>query len=311
MINVRHGNGVAIDIDRKKFLLDPLVTDFVSFVSHAHLDHVPKAVYRLPYATEETRELIKVRDPTFNAKVVDINTRYEEDDFSFELMCANHILGSAQIYLEVDDVKILYTGDFKVTPNKTTKRLKMPDKVDYLIIESTYGKPEYVFPDEEDVISDFLSWIDKKIFIGKKVAIGVYPLGKAQEIIKILNEHGIEPKASALVEKYNDVYRKFGVRLKTANDSEVIVKSMHEVLNRPLNGHANAVVTGWALTENFGDVVGFPLSDHADFNQLLEYVARLNPKTVYVTHGFVEEFTEEIKKRLGINAIALKELKLL
>lgn len=312
MIKIINGNGIVIESKEKRFLLDPLVTDFVSFVSHAHLDHVPKAIYRLPFTTEETAELIRVRDPTFKSKAIKINKFFEKEDFSFELLCSNHILGSSQVYIEFNDYRILYTGDFKLKPtNLTTKKLKMPDEIDYLIIESTYGRPEYVFPDEEEVINDLITWIEKKLFLGKKVAIGAYPLGKAQEVIKILNENGIEPKTTPIIEKYNEVYRKFGMKLKTSKESEIIVKPMHEVLNRPINGYANAVVTGWALTEDFGDVVGFPLSDHADFNQLLEYVSILNPKVVYVTHGFAEEFAREVEKRFGIKSFVLKELKVL
>ena len=309
-MNIEVGNGIVIVEDKMKVLLDPLLADFISFVSHAHLDHTPKAILKKPFTTKETLELIKVRDPSFSAKTVEMGKENEYNSFSFSLISANHILGSSQILIESEEKRILYTGDIKLTKNETTLPLQAPDEVDILIIESTFGLPKYVFPSLDEIISDLITWIEKNLFKGRKIVIGAYPLGKAQEVIKILNKNGIIPKTTRLIEKYNKVYRKFGIKLKTDKESEVMVKPMHEVLFKPLKNSANCVVTGWALTEKFENVKGFPLSDHADFIELLSYIEEVKPKEVYVTHGFAEEFASHIKKLLGIKTRVLKELKL-
>lgn len=307
-MKIETGNGIVIKKE-KNFLLDPLISDFISFVSHAHLDHTPKAVISKPITTQETIELVKVRDPSFNGVSFPLGKKVEKDGYSFTLLSANHILGSIQVLLETEEKRILYTGDIKLTENETTKPLEKPDEVDVLIIESTFGLPTYIFPTLEEIVSELITWIEKNLFKGKRVVIGAYPLGKAQEVIKILNKNGFQPKTTKLIEKYNDVYRKFGIKLKTSNESEILIKPMHEVLHKPLKTDANAIVTGWALTEKFENIVGFPLSDHADFIELLSYVEELKPKEVYVTHGFSEEFAKHIEKELKIKTKVLKEFK--
>jgi Cft2 family RNA processing exonuclease len=46
----------------------------------------------------------------------------------------------------------------------------------------------------------------------------------------------------------------------------------------------------------------FPLSNHADFNQLLNYVKQVKPKSVYTIHGFKDDFGNYVQKKLGIRA---------
>jgi len=288
-------NGIAID---NKYLLDPIISDLNSFISHAHIDHAPYFVVKKPFATSETIDLINVRDKNFIGNSVKIGKKYKFDDFSFEFFDANHILGSAMIYLEIDGLSILYTGDFRVT--------NFEKDVDILITESTFGSKEYIFPEREQEVERLIKFVREKTeILNKKVEIGAYPLGKAQEIIKILNEHGIIPSVTRTIEKFNEVYRKYGVKLKTAKSSSVLIRPMHDVINSPLEGYYHAVCSGWALTENFGnDIEGFVISDHLDFKGLVEFVKNVNPKKIYVVHGFSEIFANELRN-LGYDAIAL------
>jgi Cft2 family RNA processing exonuclease len=71
-----------------------------------------------------------------------------------------------------------------------------------------------------------------------------------------------------------------------------------------------AVVTGWVMDgwwkRSYGVDEGFPLSDHADFPELIEFVRGCAPSRVYTTHGFAEELAVSIQDKLGIEAIQLK-----
>jgi len=64
-----------------------------------------------------------------------------------------------------------------------------------------------------------------------------------------------------------------------------------------------ALVSGWALWTK-RDKIAFPLSDHADFNQLMDFVAACKPKTVLTCFGgkFDDDLARKIHKRLGIEA---------
>ena len=67
----------------------------------------------------------------------------------------------------------------------------------------------------------------------------------------------------------------------------------------------SAFATGWQNRGGYSKV--FPLSDHADFSQLLEYVKTANPKNVFTVHGYAREFAHFVQRRLGISARPLEE----
>ena len=67
--------------------------------------------------------------------------------------------------------------------------------------------------------------------------------------------------------------------------------------------------TGWAKSKKFsfsrGTDYSIPLSDHCDFNELLQLVNQSGAERIYTIHGFVDEFANELKK-YGFNAQPLK-----
>jgi len=208
-------------------------------------------------------------------------------------------LGSAQIFIETPEASILYSGDFKVSENLTTLPLEVRN-ADILITEATYGNPRYIFPQQEKTKEEFVKWVKSEIRKGNEVHVGAYPIGKSQEAIKILNEEGIIPKVTETIRRYSEVYKKFGVKLEfTSEDSEVLIKPIGLIRNK--EGVKNCILTGWTLYNEKG-IFGFPISDHADFPQILEYVEMVKPKIVYCFHGFEDILCKEIKKRLGIEA---------
>src|SRR5205823_494027 len=71
-----------------------------------------------------------------------------------------------------------------------------------------------------------------------------------------------------------------------------------------------AMITGWAVEPNaiyrYQVDAAFPLSDHADYNDLIRYVDLVQPKRVLTLHGFAAEFARDLRER-GIEAWALSE----
>lgn len=303
------GNGVAIKSGKEIILLDPKVSDFFSFVSHAHEDHVPYHIVKKPYCSEETYELAKLRHPDFKANVAKENKEIKFDNFSAKLINSGHILGSTQTLLNLDGTSVLYTGDFKTEEGLTTKKIDVPH-ADILITETTFGHPNYRFPPAEHVRKNIVKWAQEETGKGFSVSLGGYPLGKSQEAIKLLNNHDIVPSVSDTIRKYCEVYEKFGVKmdyLENGEEANTFVKPMHVVLqSKAQKNMKNCVLTGWALTENFG-VKGFPMSDHCDFKQLLEFVERVNPKKVYCIHGFNKVLAKEIHRKFKIPALSLEK----
>lgn len=301
------GNGIAIKLDGQNVLLDPKVSDFISFTTHAHVDHLPQVIVNKPYCTEETAELAKLRVPDFEANVVKENKKIKFDDFSAELISAGHVLGSTQVFLEVDGKSILYTGDFKLWPNLTCKPVEIKE-ADVLVMETTYGNHSWVMPNDADVRKDVVNWTKET---SKKFSthLGGYSLGKAQEAIKLLNENGIVPQVSDSIRRFSEVYNSFGAKLKFLDKDEqsaVSIKPMHLIPEKDDERNKHAVLTGWSLFRNYG-VQGFPMTDHADYNQLLLFVEAVGPKKVFCVHGFDKEFSKSIREKLGIPASVIQE----
>jgi Cft2 family RNA processing exonuclease len=157
------------------------------------------------------------------------------------------------------------------------------------------------------------------------VLLGGYALGKSQELIACLNEYaGIAPVVTKEVSEVSGVYKKHGVKLnfipadswegeRELKRNFVAVMPMHLVSRTlalklcALYGKkvSIAAASGWALFQRFSNFdAAFALSDHADFNELTEFVEGCSPKKVFCTHGFAEEFARELRKK-GFDASAL------
>ena len=186
------------------------------FVSHAHLDHsgmVPliyKTQNPILHATQTTLELMNLllEDYIKVAKLTrgfseyssyDIakmnkyfractyNKKFRIKDFTAVLFDAFHIPGSASIYL-TNSKSILYTGDICMHSSNLLKykQIKYP-KVDCLITESTYSEREH--PDRKEEERRFINKVRE--YSNGIVLIPTFAVGRAQEILLILNKHGI------------------------------------------------------------------------------------------------------------------------
>ncbi len=266
----------------------------ITFVSHAHADH--KIMEGKIIATPETVELMKARYNFDPKNVIDLPK-------NVKLLDAGHILGSAALLYEGDQT-ILYTGDFS-----DRKRLFMnkffPKKADILIMESTFGREDYVLPEPEEVMISSLDWINKQLNKGNNVVAYAYSLGKSQLLAKLFEdlEHPVFVHGSML--KMNSVYSRFGIDLNGFMTFREARK--HNFDKKPfvfitpprtkIDFKAKrAFFSGWAK-DIVGHDVTFPLSDHADFPGLIETAEKVNPEKIYVTHGFNKEFAKELVKR--------------
>ena len=293
--------------------LDNYAPAALSYISHAHSDHVncSKQIYSSP----ETFDLLQAM-----GKPVEHMGNGNEHNFS--LHNAGHILGSTQLAVETDGAKCVYTGDFKLVDGLTTKGAGIVE-CDTLMIESTYGLPEYVFPDREMVLGEMGKFA--KSHADDIIIFGSYEVGKAQELIKFLNSHcSVVPVVNRKISKFCKTYEKHGVKLEyaeagTSEAEELMKGGFSAVLPRKLINaefkammeHAHhrkcytAIATGWALKYSYGMDRMFALSDHADFRQICEYVEGSNAKKVICMHGYEEELATNLRER-GIDAHPFK-----
>ncbi|ENN96356.1 putative mRNA 3'-end processing factor 3 [Methanocaldococcus villosus KIN24-T80] len=179
-------------------------------VSHAHYDHcgaIPFYKFKKIYCTHPTADLMyitwketlniskayKEEDIYRSLKSVETLNYYEEKDLGslkFKLYNAGHILGSSSIYLEIDGKKILYTGDINEGPSRTVRSADTDiDEIDVLIIESTYGSPLDIKPSRKVLEKQLIEEVSETIEGGGKVIIPVFSVGRAQEILVVLNNY--------------------------------------------------------------------------------------------------------------------------
>jgi hypothetical protein len=256
----------------------------LSFLSHAHSDHTSGlSRQKRILASPETLELAG-----FASEPVACT--------GAKLLDAGHILGSRQLLVDGDGIRTAYTGDISLKPNVFGWKAEIP-QCDRLIMEATYGDPSYVFPPQEEVHGMVSRWVRGND--SSNLLIGCYELGKAQEMIRILNREGISPLISERADAFTSVYNKYGVKLDRvvvgSEEAEEamshrfvailpMAKAKRYFASRLAQAFGRrtlcAVATGWALHRRFDTDASFPLSDHADFNDLVEFVGQSGAKDV-------------------------------
>jgi len=312
VIKVQYERGVYLPA--QDLWLDPWDAKPFAFVSHAHSDHI--APHKEIIVSERTARLMQARLPgKRNEHVLPFGEKRTVRDVDVTLLPAGHIFGSAQIFLENES--LLYTGDFKLREGKSAEPAEWRHS-DTLIMETTFGLPRYRFPATEQVVNQIIAFCREAIDEGEVPVLLGYSLGKAQEILCSLAGAGLTPMLHGSVYQMTRIYEQFGqsfCEYVRYNANEVAGK----VLICPPSANRSrmlekiprkrvAMISGWAVDPNaiyrYQTDAAFPLSDHADYDDLLRYVELVQPKRVLTLHGFAAQFAKDLRDR-GVEAWAL------
>lgn len=315
MINVAFQRGVLLpDLG---LWLDPWDNRELAFVSHAHSDHTGRHAEAI--LSVGTASLMRARlgAPKGIEHALEFGERREFNGFAATLLPAGHVLGSAQIFIESDAGSLLYTGDFKLRPGLSAEPAgSCPAQT--LVMETTYGLPRYRFPPSDAVIRDVVRFCVECREDGDTPVLLGYSLGKAQEILVALRGAGLDIMLHASVWSITRIYEGHGMSFPPYEkldpqkiDGHVLICPPSVSGSRMLARVARkkvAVLTGWAMNSGaafrYRCDAAFPLSDHADYTDLLRHVERVQPQRVLTLHGFAEEFARDLRNR-GIEAWAL------
>jgi Cft2 family RNA processing exonuclease len=308
-------DSTGIKLIDNDFWLDAHRKVSFSFVSHGHTDHLKN--HDKIIATPPTIQFHAMRARQKAAIPLAFGQSFTIDDYTLELYPAGHILGSAMIRIVKDGVSLLYTGDFKLKESRTAETIQIPQS-DILIMESTFGDPSYVNDRSlESLEHELLFFVDECIRSGKRAVVLAYNLGKAQEAMKILGDARLDVRVHPSAWELAKVYSHFGVTFQNCsawdgdplNTGQVLIYPPHLCGKRAFYSipfKSTVFLSGWALNDggnNFADH-SIPISDHADFEELLQFVQKVNPQKVYTTHGF-EQFPA-ILRSYGFDAQLLK-----
>ena len=273
------------------FYLDPKQPDEKAVISHAHGDHAVTGNKNV-YCTDGTAALMQLRYGKTAAKTFHTHQFHEPffiGTVKITLISAGHILGSAQVLMEYDGVRYLYTGDYKVQPDATCEPIDWLE-ADVLITESTFAHPDTQHPDP-------VTEIQKLNSIKSNILLGAYALGKSQRLINLISTHC--PQKKILVHHkimpINQVYEKHGFHLgnyqvygrklmKNQEEYVYIVPPFTFDSYFKATGVKRLFASGWKnLQTNEHDTLF--ISDHVDWNDILQCVNFTKPKQVWTLHG--------------------------
>jgi putative mRNA 3-end processing factor len=303
------------------FYIDPWRPVERAVITHAHADHA-RAGCGSYLATPDCACLLKIR---LGADVKVQETPYgaplELNGLRLSLHPAGHILGSAQVRLERNGEVWAVTGDFKHDPDPTCAPFE-PLRCHTLVTESTFGLPVFRWPAPETVLADINAWWRKNAPGGNPCILFAYALGKAQRILA-----GVDATIGPIftygaVEHMARVYREAGVRLPPTRavvegrkkdefaGALVVAPPSAEgsTWMRRFPNASRAFASGWMQIRGNrrrrAVDRGFVLSDHADWQGLLDTIAGSGAERVRVTHGFTAEVVRYLVEK-GIGASAL------
>lgn len=303
---------VRISLDRREPGSD------IDFISHAHTDHLGAVrSSKSILASEQTIDLIE------HAQNIAIHNKSDYD--RFRMLEAGHMLGSRQLCIEdCNGIRVTYTGDFQMVRSKTSRPIEIVD-TDVLIIDSTYSDSLVRFDDKYETESALQDWTASKLKNGI-VIFSAYAMGKAQELISIFNEIGIKPLVSRKISRVSQVYRDNGIDLEYSSaytsddcynslirDNFVGITDSRDLgfLKRGLEMAHNkrvytAVATGFAKIFRFNTSAQFPLSDHADFMQSVDYIESTGAREVLTYGPNAHSFAKNLRNK-GYNSMPFAE----
>lgn len=198
-----------------------------SFKGRCFMTHATKAIYRwllsdyIKVSNIATEQMLYTEADLEASmdKIETINFHEEKDVLGIKFWAYNagHVLGAAMFMLEIAGVKILYTGDFSRQEDRHLMAAEIPTvHPDVLIIESTYGT--HIHEKREDRESRFTNLVHDIVNRGGRCLIPVFALGRAQELLLILDEYWSQhPElhdipiyyASSLAKKCMSVYQTY------------------------------------------------------------------------------------------------------
>jgi Cft2 family RNA processing exonuclease len=259
---------------------------------------------------------VRLGDAVANRGVaLDYREVYQHGALRLQLFPAGHVLGSAMVRVEAPSGEsLLYTGDFKTRAGLAAERIEIP-QADILIMESTFGRPEYVFPPTEILYEQIRRFCVDALEAGEVPVLLAYSLGKAQEVLKVLEPYGFALMAHQTIRTLNSVYEKHGYTIPDTrpldflNMQGCVVVIPPTVRKQLPKEHCRlAMVSGWGLKASsryrYRTDAVLALSDHADYSELLAFADAVSPKKVFTIHGSTAALAAALRRQ-GLDAWSL------
>jgi len=285
------------------FHIDPTRPVERALITHAHSDHA-RAGHGAVLATQETLDLMRLRYGDGFAGTTQA-IRYGESvklggaEVTFHP--AGHVLGSAQIAVAANGLRVVASGDYKNVADPTCAPFELV-RCDVFITEATFALPVFRHGDADEQIAKLLHSV--ALFPERAHLVGAYSLGKAQRLIALLRKAGYEAPVylHGAMEKITSYYASRGVALGELRAARGAGKAdlagaiaicppsaLSDVWTRRFPEPVAAFASGWmrvrARARQHGVELPLVISDHADWDGLIATIAATGAGEIWVTHG--------------------------
>ena len=306
-----------------QFYIDPQRPVRKALITHGHSDHARP--YMGSYLTSNAGKKIIQERVGKKSKVQGLlyGKKIKINDVIVSFHPAGHILGSSQIRIEHKGYVCVVTGDYKTLSDNSCEKFELI-KCNEILSEATFASPFYRWPDPKKVFSEINKWWHNNTIKGITSIIFSYALGKSQRVLC-----GLDPLIGPIgvhstVDKFNVYYRSEGIHLPKTIKADRNTKSVFTgngiIIAPPSTRNSNWIkqfkklslsfASGWMFSDNArkrkGLDAGFALSDHADWNEIINVIRSSGATKVGLHHGRTKILSDWIVRNLQLEVVELK-----
>ncbi|MFT4833086.1 MAG: putative mRNA 3-end processing factor [Psychroserpens sp.] len=308
------GKGIYCSI--AKVYLDPWKPVEHAIISHGHADH--SRYGHKKYITHHYNvPIIKHRLGVISVTGKEWGETFTINNVKFSLHPAGHIIGSSQIRVEHQGEVWVFTGDYKTEDDGISTPYEIV-KCHTFITECTFGLPAFKWAPQQKVFQDINNWWATNRDAGKTSILFGYSLGKAQRLLKYLDADIGKIYTHAAIENMTEVLRPmvhFPPTTLITKDTKKVDLIGNMVLAPPsaqgspwirkmvpfVTGSASGWMAFRGARRRRAIDRGFVLSDHCDFQQLLDSIKATGAEKIICTHGYTDLFSRYLRE-LGYDA---------
>lgn len=284
-----------------------------ALITHGHSDHA-RGGHGAYLSTEAAAPVIRHRLGDIRLQTIGYGETRQIGAARVSFHPAGHVPGSAQIRVEVGGEVWVVSGDYKTVDDGLSAPFE-PVRCHTFITESTFGLPIYTWTPQAELARDLNAWWAATAASGRRAILGVYALGKAQRILRLLDPSIGPILTHGAVEATTQVLRGQGltlpgtVQITPATDLKAypgaMVLAPPSALGSPWMRRLGPVSTGFAsgwmrlrgVRRRRAADRGFVVSDHADWDGLNDAIAATGAERVFVTHGYTSQFSRWLREK--------------
>ncbi len=305
-------NDKGIYCEQAKVYLDPWKPVDNAIISHGHADHSRWGHKK--YITHRSNvPIIKHRLGDIVVTGKEWNETFTINGVKFSFHPAGHIIGSSQIRVEYKGEIWVFTGDYKMEDDGVAVPYESV-KCHSFITECTFGLPAFKWTPQEQVMTDINNWWQQNREDGRTSVLFGYSLGKAQRLLKYLDPSIGKIYTHGAIENMTEVLRpqlKMPETIRITRDTKKDELKGSIVLAPPsaqgtpwirkMVPFVTASASGWmtfrGARRRRAIDKGFVLSDHCDWQGLLQAIEGTGCEKVICTHGYTEIFSRFLREK--------------